>query len=207
MDKFLILLAGYPATGKSTFCRRLLARHPGIPVIAPDDIKEEVWDEVGFDTEEEKANLEPKVWKRYYSTIEGYMKHGSGIISDYPFSEKQRPTLSKLIERYGYRALTVRFTGDFDAIYRRSRARDLSQSRHLGHMMSHYHKGDYLEDRSKADALVTFDMLKDRCVGKGYGLFQLGDLIEVDATDVSHVDIDAIVDKVDSFIGKERPIP
>ena len=167
MDKVLILLAGYPATGKSTFCKRLLARHPGIPIIAPDNIKEEVWDEVGFDTEEEKASLESEVWKRYYSSVEECMEYGSAIITDYPFSEKQRPTLSKLIDRYGYRAITVRFIGDLTAIYRRSRARDLSQSRHLGHIMSHYHKGDYLRDRSKADALVSLDILKDRCIGKG----------------------------------------
>lgn len=202
MDKVLILLAGYPATGKSTFCKRLLARHPGIPIIAPDNIKEEVWDEVGFDTEEEKASLESEVWKRYYSSVEECMEYGSAIITDYPFSEKQRPTLSKLIDRYGYRAITVRFIGDLTAIYRRSRARDLSQSRHLGHIMSHYHKGDYLRDRSKADALVSLDILKDRCIGKGYGLFQLGDLIEVDATNLSRIDNDVIIDRVDSFIRK-----
>lgn len=202
MDKVLILLAGYPATGKSTFCKRLLARHPGIPIIAPDNIKEEVWDEVGFDTEEEKASLESEVWKRYYSSVEECMEYGSAIITDYPFSEKQRPTLSKLIDRYGYRAITVRFIGDLTAIYRRSRARDLSQSRHLGHIMSHYHKGDYLGDRSKADALVSLDILKDRCIGKGYGLFQLGDLIEVDATNLSRIDNDVIIDRVDSFIRK-----
>lgn len=202
MDKVLILLAGYPATGKSTFCKRLLARHPGIPVIAPDDIKEEVWDEVGFDTEGEKASLEAEVWRRYYSSIEECMGCGSAIITDYPFSDKQRPTLSKLVDRYGYHAITVRFVGDLAAIYQRSRARDLSQSRHLGHIMSHYHKGDCLGDRSQADALVTFDILKDRCIGKGYGVFQLGDLIEVDATDLSRIDNDAIIDRIDSFIEK-----
>ncbi len=161
-----------------------------------------MWDEVGFDTEEEKASLESEVWKRYYSSVEECMEYGSAIITDYPFSEKQRPTLSKLIDRYGYRAITVRFIGDLTAIYRRSRARDLSQSRHLGHIMSHYHKGDYLGDRSKADALVSLDILKDRCIGKGYGLFQLGDLIEVDATNLSRIDNDVIIDRVDSFIRK-----
>ena len=141
MDKVLILLAGYPATGKSTFCKRLLERHPGIPVVAPDDIKEQVWDEFGYDDAEEKAALELRVWEIYYARIEGLMQTGVTVVSDYPFSEKQRPTLAGLVDRYGYRCVTVRFVGDLDAIYRRSLARDLSQSRHLGHLMNHYHKG------------------------------------------------------------------
>ena len=199
MDKVLILLAGYPATGKSTFCKRLLERHPGIPVVAPDDIKEQVWDEFGYDDAEEKAALELRVWEIYYARIEGLMQTGVTVVSDYPFSEKQRPTLAGLVDRYGYRCVTVRFVGDLDAIYRRSLARDLSQSRHLGHLMNHYHKGDHLDDRMQADALVTTQILRERCIGKGYGTFCMGDLIEVDATDIVSVDHYAIVDRIEEL--------
>ena len=197
MGKTLVLLAGYPATGKSTFCAHLLKRHPGIPVVAPDDVKEELWDEVGFDTAAEKDRLELRVWEIYYARMEQHMRLGGPIVTDYPFSGKQRPTLSSLVERYGYHAITVRFVGDIDRIYERSLKRDLSQARHLGHLMSHYHKGDYLADRTKADALVTPRTLRDRCIGKGYGLFQMGDLIEVDATDISAIDAQKVIDEIE----------
>ena len=101
MRKTLILLAGYPATGKSTFCRELLKRHPELPVIAPDDIKEQVWDEFGFDSAEEKAKLEKVVWERYYKKLDECMSRGESLVSDYPFSDKQKPTLVKLVAKYG----------------------------------------------------------------------------------------------------------
>jgi predicted kinase len=199
MKRILILLAGYPATGKSTFCRELLKRHPELPVIAPDDIKEQVWDEFGFDNLEQKTELEKLVWKEYYCSLEQIMSSGGSLVTDYPFSDKQKPQLVSLLLKYSYHAITIRFVGNLDVIYKRSLARDLSQDRHLGHLMNHYHKGDYLQDRTKADALVTREILEKRCIGKGYGKFVLGDLIEVDATDIESVDSSAIIDQVDEI--------
>ncbi|RVU97200.1 kinase [Coriobacteriales bacterium OH1046] len=203
MEKVLILLAGYPATGKSTFCSLFLERHPGILVIAPDDIKEEVWDERGFDDAGEKERLELEVWHRYYARIGRLMRTGGPIITDYPFSSKQKPTLEQLAEEYGYRSVTVRFVGDLDRIYERSLARDLAPSRHLGHLMNRYHKGDCLEDRTKADYLVTPELLRWRCETKGYGSFQMGELIEVDATDISRVDWGALVERLEECVARE----
>ncbi len=200
MKRVLLLLAGYPATGKSTFCARLRERHPQAATIAPDDIKERIWDERGFDDADEKAVLEQDVWALYYEELARAMAAGGLVITDYPFSEKQRPTLAHLVEAHGYHAVTVRFVGDIEAIYQRSLARDLSQGRHLGHLMNHYHKGDRLADRQHADALVTLDVLRDRCISKGYGNFQLGDLVEVDATDIAAVDFDALVDQVERLV-------
>ena len=68
--------------------------------------------------------------------------------------------------------------------------------------MNHYHKGDYLADRTKADALVTRELLEHRCVEKGYGSFVLGDLVEVDATDIASVDEAAVVDQVEALAEK-----
>lgn len=203
MENVLIALAGYPATGKSTFCSLFLERRPGIPVIAPDDIKEEVWDECGFDDAVEKEHLELEVWRRYYARIGQLMRAGGPIITDYPFSDKQKPTLEQLVKEHGYRSVTVRFVGDLDKIYERSLARDLAPSRHLGHLMNRYHKGDSLEDRAKVDCLVTPELLRWRCETKGYGSFQMGELIEVDATDISRVDWGALVERLEECVAKE----
>lgn len=201
MGKCLVLLAGYPATGKSYLMARLVERHPGeLSIATPDDIKERVWDEVGFDDAEEKATLEQEVWQRYYMEMDAHMARGGHVLSDYPFSEKQRPTLAELIARHGYHALTVRLVGDPETLYTRSYMRDLSQARHLGHLVSRYHKGDVLKDRSTADALVDKETFLTRCRTKGYDRFCLGDLIEVDATDVSSIDYKALLDKIDAAL-------
>ena len=206
VDRSLILLAGYPATGKTDLTNRILARHPKEPfgLVAPDDIKEEVWDEVGFGSAEEKAVLESVVWSRYYERLEAMLATGRPVITDYPFSEKQRPRLRELADDHDYRVLTVRLVGDPSAIYARSLKRDLTPTRHLGHLVNRYRPGDALADRSQADALVTLDLFLERCRTKGYDRFQLGELIEVDAIDVGVIDYPALLDRIDAFLAGGR---
>lgn len=205
MKKTLILLAGYPATGKSDLTDRIIARHPAedFAVTTPDEVKEQMWDEVGFDGAQDKARLELKIWERYYANLEGFFKQGRQVISDYPFSDKQKATLDTLTKEYGYQVVTVRLVGDPRVIYARSLKRDLSPRRHLGHLMNHYHRGDVLEDRTKADALVTLDVFLDRCAHKGYDRFCLGNLVEVDATDVSAIDYPPLLDQIDLYLTGE----
>ena len=59
------------------------------------------------------------------------------------------------------------------------------------------------EDRTKADALVTYEIFKDRCLNKGYDRFQLGSLIELDVTDYEKVDYEAVLDRVDEIIDRD----
>lgn len=49
MKKTLILLAGYPGTGKTYMCNKLLEQEKDFQVISQDDMKEQLWDEFGFD--------------------------------------------------------------------------------------------------------------------------------------------------------------
>lgn len=200
MSRTLILLAGYPATGKSTLCKKLQGIYENAAVIAPDDIKEEYWDKIGFNNAQEKATLEIAVWKTYYDRLIRYMENEQLIITDYPFSNKQKPTLKMLCELYEYQCITVRFVGNLQEIYKRSLARDLDQKRHLGHLMNHYHKGDYLENRLKADVLVSYDLLRYRCSSKGYGVFCLGTLLEVDATYVEKINYEEMIIALNNFV-------
>lgn len=143
------------------------------------------------------------VWEEFAIELNAALSWGRSTVADYPFSAKQRPILVEAVERYHYRVVTVRFVGDVEEVYKRSLMRDLNQSRHLGHMVNRYHKGDYLEDRTKAEALVTLDVLRERVESRGYANFELGDVVDVDATDVTKLDYKAIVDEIESFVGKD----
>ncbi|QWT17664.1 ATP-binding protein [Collinsella sp. zg1085] len=195
MKPVLILLAGYPATGKTYLLQRIQARfaHIDFGLVGPDDIKEEVWDELGFSNEKEKAVLELEVWRRYYARIRFCMEHRQAILSDYPFSEKQRPTLKELVVHYGYQALTIRLVGDPERIYERSLQRDLSPTRHAGHLLHSYRPGQVLENRAQAAGLVSRELFLERCRTKGYERFCLGHLIEVDATDLAAIDYEELL--------------
>ncbi len=196
MKKCLILLAGYPATGKSYMCRKILDRYPQFKTINQDEIKEQIWDQFGFDNMQEKEAQEQQAWAEYYRQIEEGMGKGEFIISDYPFSVKQKGRLESLAEKYDYQVITIRLTGDIDKLYQNSHRRDMEQSRHLGHLVSKYHKGDVLLDRSKADCLVTYDIFRERCLTRGYDKFQLGQLIQVDVSDFYKIDYEQILSDI-----------
>lgn len=200
MKKVLILLAGYPATGKSFLCNKILDKYPEFQVVSQDTMKEELFDEYGFNNLEEKVKIEQMSWQKYYETIDCKMGKSEMIISDYPFSDKQNGTLDDLSKKHDYRVLTIRLIGDIPTLYQRSIQRDNDSSRHLSHMVSCYHKGDVLEDRTKGDCFVTFEIFKDRCENKGYDKFQLGELIEIDVTDYSKIDYDQILSDISKFI-------
>lgn len=197
----LILIAGYPATGKTHLAQLIVCHYPGAFVeIDYDSLKEEYWNTFGFDTLAEKEVLNERALQEFYRRLETAMGDGSQILSDYPFSYKQRGTLEGLANKYGYRVLTIRMVGDLRSIYSRSIQRDLSPSRHLGHLVSRYHKGDVLRDRTQADQLMDFNTLARRCEVRGYGSFSLGRTIEVNATDVSNIDYSWILNQIDAFM-------
>ena len=204
MGKIIILLAGYPATGKSYFCSIIREQYPRFGVVSQDVLKESLWDEYGFDSVEEKRALEMKSWEIFYENLDRRMEEGEYLISDYPFSEKQKRRLGVIAEKNGYQVITIRLTGDIDILYERSKKRDLSPSRHLGHLMTHYHKGDVLEDRRRADMMVTYDIFKQRCLDRGYDKFELGHLIEVDVTSYDKIDYPGILGRVGEIMGDSK---
>ena len=57
MKKTLVLLAGYPGTGKSYLMRQIQEAYPTFQILSPDAYKEEMWDRYGFDTMEEKKPI------------------------------------------------------------------------------------------------------------------------------------------------------
>lgn len=199
MKKTLVLLAGYPGTGKSYFCERILEKWHA-RLISQDEIKEALWDEVGFDDEQGKEETTNQSRQLYYQQMENGMQEGENIISEYPFSDKQKKIFEKWVVKYGYQVLTIRLVGELSILFERQKKRDLSTTRHLGHMMTHYHKGDILLDRSKADLLVDYDEFMKRCTTRGYGEFQMGELIEVDVSDFTKVDYEGIVNAVLEYV-------
>ncbi|MBO0474293.1 hypothetical protein IGL98_000738 [Enterococcus sp. DIV0840] len=189
MKKFLILLAGSPATGKTYLIQKISEQVPNILLITPDEGKELFADSVGFDTLAEKSQLEKRVWHFYYGILELYMNAGKQVIvSEYPFSDKQKNKLAKLAQTYEYEVITIRLVADFDVLWERRKVRDLEPDRHLSHLMTHYHFLDRLDDRSKADNHISKEEFKEIIQTRKYDQFQLGEVHEIDVTDYRKVD-------------------
>ena len=186
--KYLILLAGPPATGKSYLSRLICHELPETYTVSPDELKENLADNVGFNSSEEKIELEKLVWTYYYQALDLYMKIGKQfILSEYPFSYKQQKKLGELSATYHYDVITIRLICDFETLWERRINRDLSPERHLSYITSCYHYGDGLEDRRRADQLITKEEFAKIIEDRGYNHFEMGKLYEVDVTDYSKV--------------------
>lgn len=203
MKKYLILLAGSPATGKSYLISQLMEKLSLTVLITPDDIKETLADNVGFDNLSQKAELEVDVWQFYYQLLDSYMRMGKRyVLSEYPFSDKQKMKLKILAATYQYEVITIRLDADFETLWQRRQKRDVQLDRHLSHIMSHYHFGDKLDDRSKADNHITRDAFLDIVTKRAYNQFQLGKLFELDVTDFSKVDYPTFINGLVEYLQK-----
>lgn len=197
MKKYLILLAGSPATGKSYLSRLICQALPETYTVSPDELKENLADNIGYNSLQEKVELEKVVWDYYYQALELYMKIGKQfILTEYPFSYKQKPILEKLSTKYQYDIITIRLVCDFETLWNRRIQRDLSEDRHLSYILSHYHYGDTCRNRSAADQLITKEEFAEIIQARDYNHFEMGKLYEVDVTDYSNVDYEPIIEEL-----------
>ena len=197
MKKYLILLAGPPATGKSYLSRLICQALPETYTVSPDELKENLADNIGYNSLEEKVELEKVVWDYYYQALELYMKIGKQfILTEYPFSYKQKPILEKLSTKYQYDIITIRLVCDFETLWNRRIQRDLSEDRHLSYILSHYHYGDTCRNRSAADQLITKEEFAEIIQARDYNHFEMGKLYEVDVTDYSKVNYEPIIEEL-----------
>jgi Predicted kinase len=196
MDKILILLAGLPGTGKTYLSNIIKDKLGAFYVLSQDELKEYYCDVCGYSNLEEKQEVEKIAWAKYYEKMEQQMQVGSNIMSDYPFSQKQKPRIVQLVERYGYKVVTIRLFADLDVLFERQKKRDLDPTRHLSHIVTSYKKGDHLADRSKADNLLTYEEFTKRCTTRGYDTFELGKLYEEDVTDYTKVNYSKLLEDI-----------
>lgn len=199
MKRTLVLLAGPPATGKSFLIAKIRQVIPDFFLITPDEIKEMFADRRGFTNLEEKSKLEVEVWQFYYQILQEYMIAGKKvIISEYPFSDKQKKRLEKLSKKNGYQLVTIRLVADFDILWERRKARDLEITRHLSHLMTHYQSEDTLLNRSLADNHITKQQFEEIINKRKYNKFKLGELLEVDVSDFKKVDYNKLIEQLQS---------
>lgn len=198
MKKYLILLAGSPGTGKTYLLQLLKQRLPDMYTITIDEIKEYYADSVGFDDLAQRAEQErTKVYPFFYRALELYMEAGKKIIvSEYPFSDKQKGRLRDLADTYAYEVITIRLTADFEVLWERRYQRDREPERHLSYIMDHYHYGDSLEDRSLGTNHITKEEFRRIINERKYAEFALGTLYEFDVTDYQQVDYGPLLDQL-----------
>lgn len=185
-----VLIAGLPASGKTTFAAHLAAQLQ-LPMVSKDRIKEIMYDTIGFRSKDEKVTLSIAATQLLYYYAESMMRTGMSFILENNFENVQKPGLLRLLEEYRYRTVTIRFGGDVRVIYERYLKRDSSPERHGGHKTSDAWPRRHQENLLAAPP--TMEEFVAEVSTRGIAEFSVGgEELFVDATDfdrLSYVEI------------------
>lgn len=189
----LIIIAGMPASGKSTAAEKL-GRIFGFPVLEKDALKEELFDTIGFQSYPQKRLLDSAATAVLLRCVEALLSGGTSLIMVNNFREDMREAVQALIDRHACRCVMLFFQGDAEMFYHRYVLRDRAHARHLGHIVQEHYpprEGDPVDHTmSREEFAAKFEKL-------GMDRFRLNcPWLPVDATEPAQIDIDALAGRI-----------
>ena len=194
---YCILVTGIPAAGKSSMARKL-AVHYQIPMISKDDIKEILFDDLGFNSREEKVKEGIAAMHIMYYMAEQMMRVKKPFILENNFEFISKEELIKLLNEYEYQAITVTLTGDYPTIYQRFLERNENPTRHRGHVVNDCYPE--IEMNHKA-AVLSYEDFVTGIQKRGMDQFSAnGPQVIVDTTNFEKLDLSDVVEKISELI-------
>jgi len=197
----ILVLAGMPASGKSTVSKKLSAAF-GFPILEKDALKEEIFDTMGFVNYAEKRKTDHAANAVLLRCAEALLQSGQSMILDNNFDVISAQRLNELVARYDCRCMTVFLGGDADVFYHRYVERDRLHLRHLGHVVQEHYP---LWEGDSLDHDMTREEFREKFEARGMAEFRCaGERIDVDATDPASVDVDALIEKIREWMKQEE---
>lgn len=193
MKNRIIIVTGAPGTGKSKFSKNIVEKLNDFEINSYDDIKEEFWDAYGFDGLIEKELVNKKSLAFFYEILRKKMKEGKNLIIEYPFCEKHKDDLNKLVNDYCYKAVTLYIYGDTHSLYLRCVNRD-NGGRHPGHLSSQYNK----EKGLLKYYIKTENDFKTEIESKNYDI-NIGKTYKISINDIDVIKNNLINEIIDYF--------
>jgi AAA domain-containing protein len=182
----LIIVAGLPATGKTTLARHLAA-HFALPLIHKDIIKEALCDVLGCADLEESRRLGLASMMLLYQFAEIILRASqSCIIESYFHPEFATPDLLALHQHSPFIPIQIHCHTSLSLALERYQQRFESGERHPGHM-------DQVHLPAMRAALLTQPEIQSLAIG--------GHVIELDTTDFAAINYEALFSQVQEFMG------
>ena len=197
----LIIIAGLPATGKSTLARDLSSLL-GYPILEKDEIKEALFDTLGYADLVEKRRLDIVANAVLLKSAESLLKSGTSLIAVNNFDSNMSESVQAMIDRCGANAVMVFLGGDPDVLYERYVARDKRGVRHQGHTFIDRYPPKEGDDTTRS---MTREYFADRFEKNGMADFRLsGARIDVDATDPEKTDVEKLIAEIRGFLKEDH---
>lgn len=176
----LVVIAGPPCTGKTTLGRRLAA-DLGVPFIAKDDIKERLFETLGWSDRAWSRRLGIASIAVLYDTLERILMADCSCVTESVFRpEYDDERLRKLCARYSARPFQIQCVAQGETLWRRWQQRVELGKRHPGHVEP-----------------TMYDEVRPQLLrGRLDPLHLDGPLVELDTTDFAAVDYDTMLVRV-----------
>lgn len=182
MRNKIVIITGLPASGKTTIGKEL-ARRMSIPFVSKDDIKELMFDGLGWKDREWSKKLGLISYDLLYYFTEALLKANRPFVIESNFKpEFDNSKFAALKETCVFDAVQILCKADGEVLFERFKKRSESGQRHPGHVDT-----DNYDEFKKS-------LLSGHCEP----LSLSGNVIEVDTTVFDKVDLDALLQKIDT---------
>lgn len=132
----LIIITGLPGTGKTTLGKKL-AEEFNLPFICKDDIKELLFDNLGWEDRELSKKIGASSYDLLYYIMEQILSAKKSLIIETNFNPKfANQKFLELKEKYNFVPFQIRCIADGEILFDRFKKRANSNDRHPGHVDS-----------------------------------------------------------------------
>ena len=192
MNRKIIIIEGYLASGKSSFAKRL-SKQLNVPYLIKDTFKIALCENIEVSNRSESSHFSTVTFDAMMYVVERMFETGYPIIIEGNFvpagikKVNEAGLIKQLIDSYGYDSLTFKFTGNTQVLHKRFVEREETEER--GQVNKIGSEVSYNDFNKWCHNLDSFD------VG--------GKVVEVDTSDFDLVDFDSYYDLAGQFM-KDR---
>ena len=176
----LIIISGAPCTGKTTLAKKISSKFK-LPLLIKDDIKELLFDSLGFKDRKWSQKLGIASYQILYKTIELLLQTNHSFIVETNFRPKfANQKFKNLQDKYKFKTLQIICETKGEILLKRFKKRSESGERHPGHV-------DHLNYNEFEEIL-----LKEEHLALNIG----GEILKVNTTDFDQIDYNLIFKEI-----------